>query len=86
MKTHRLTTLVRRPLIITVLTFGWISDRIGRKVGMIFASLWLALWGVISGLAYGGGGSINGMFAALVSYSACPRPSKSVCVDTKPHG
>ena len=37
-------------------------------VGMVFASLWLTLFSVISGLAYGGGGSIQGLFTALIAY------------------
>lgn len=35
---------------------------------MIFASLWLTLFSVISGLAYGAGGSIQGLFTALIAY------------------
>lgn len=36
--------------------------------GMIFASLWLALFSLISGVAYGAGGSIQGLFTALIAY------------------
>lgn len=35
---------------------------------MIFASLWLALFSLISGVAYGAGGSIQGLFTALIAY------------------
>jgi hypothetical protein len=35
---------------------------------MIFASLWLTLFSVISGVAYGAGGSIQGLFTALIAY------------------
>lgn len=36
--------------------------------GMIFASIWLALFSLISGVAYGAGGSIQGLFTALIAY------------------
>lgn len=49
-------------------SFGYLTDRYGRKPGMIFASLWLALFSLISGVAYGAGGSIQGMFSALIAY------------------
>lgn len=51
-----------------MIVFGVLSDRIGRKFGMLFASVWLSLWSVIAAGAYGAGGSINGMFAALEAY------------------
>jgi MFS family permease len=51
-----------------IIAFGLISDRIGRKVGMIFASLWIAFWSLISGLAYGAGGSTGGLIKALIAY------------------
>ena len=51
-----------------MLTFGVLSDVIGRKFGMIFASLWIALWSVIAAGAWGAGGSTGGLFAALIAY------------------
>ncbi|KAK9899730.1 MFS general substrate transporter [Cystobasidium minutum MCA 4210] len=50
------------------LVFGYLVDRYGRRPGMIFASLWLALFSLISGVAYGAGGSIQGLFTALIAY------------------
>lgn len=51
-----------------MLVFGVLSDRIGRKAGMIFASLWLALFSVLISGSWGAGGSISGLFAALQAY------------------
>jgi MFS family permease len=51
-----------------MLVFGVLSDRIGRKFGMIFASLWLALFSVLIAGAWGAGGSTGGLFAALEAY------------------
>jgi len=51
-----------------MLTFGVLSDKIGRKAGMIFASVWLALFSVLSAGAYGAGGSLGGLYAALIAY------------------
>ncbi|KXS16725.1 MFS general substrate transporter [Gonapodya prolifera JEL478] len=41
-------------IIIGQATFGYLSDRVGRKPGMIFAAAWLALFSLLSGIAYGG--------------------------------
>lgn len=54
--------------VVGMLLFGVLSDRIGRKFGMIFASLWLTLWSVLIAGAYGAGGSVKGTFAALEAY------------------
>ncbi|KAJ3348421.1 hypothetical protein GGF32_006229 [Allomyces javanicus] len=51
-----------------MLVFGVLSDRIGRKFGMIFASVWLAICALLSACAYGAGGSTGGLFAALEAY------------------
>ncbi|UZJ51151.1 hypothetical protein CBS101457_000471 [Exobasidium rhododendri] len=51
-----------------MLVFGVLSDRIGRKFGMVFASLWLALFSVLIAGAWGAGGSTGGLFAALEAY------------------
>lgn len=48
--------------------FGVLSDKIGRKFGMLFASSWLILWSILSAGAYGAGGSIGGLLAALQAY------------------
>lgn len=54
--------------VLGMLLFGVLSDRIGRKFGMLFASLWLTLWSVLIAGAYGAGGSVKGLFAALEAY------------------
>ncbi|CAD6909596.1 unnamed protein product [Tilletia controversa] len=54
--------------VVGMLTFGVLSDKIGRKFGMIFASCWLALFSVLSAGAYGAGGSLDGLYAALIAY------------------
>ncbi|KAK0554557.1 glycerophosphoinositol permease [Tilletia horrida] len=54
--------------VLGMLVFGVLSDKIGRKFGMIFASLWLALFSVLSAGAYGAGGSLGGLYAALIAY------------------
>lgn len=50
------------------LIFGVLSDRIGRKFGMIFCSVWLTVFSVLIAGAWGAGGSVGGLFAALIAY------------------
>ncbi|KIY51451.1 MFS general substrate transporter [Fistulina hepatica ATCC 64428] len=54
--------------IVGMLSFGYVSDRIGRKIGMVFASLWLALWAFMSGIAWGGKHNTPGLYKALLAY------------------
>ena len=51
-----------------MLTFGVLADIVGRKFGMVFACLWLALWSVLAAGAWGAHGSTGGLFAALIAY------------------
>ncbi|KAG8855031.1 hypothetical protein FRB96_007226 [Tulasnella sp. 330] len=51
-----------------MLVFGLLSDRIGRKFGMIFATVIVFVFAALSAGAYGAGGSISGMLAALSAY------------------
>lgn len=51
-----------------MLIFGVLTDRIGRKPGMLFCCIWLTLWSIIIAGAWGAGGSISGLFAALQAY------------------
>jgi MFS family permease len=51
-----------------MLVFGWISDKIGRKTGMMTATGIVALFSALSASSYGAGGSPYGLFAALSAY------------------
>lgn len=42
------------------------SDRVGRRPGMIFGSLWMALFALLSGLAYGKSAAV--MIRCLIAY------------------
>lgn len=64
----RYSSLAFAGTLLGMLTFGVASDRIGRKFGMIFASLWLTLFSVLISGAWGAGGSLGGLFAALEAY------------------
>ncbi|KAK9477995.1 major facilitator superfamily domain-containing protein [Lipomyces japonicus] len=50
------------------LTFGFISDYYSRKHGMIMSSIILILFSILCSGAWGAGGSIPGMLAALTAY------------------
>lgn len=56
--------LVFAGTVLGMLVFGLLTDKIGRKFGMIFASLWLALFSILIAGAWGAGGSVSGLFAA----------------------
>ncbi|EST07813.1 General substrate transporter [Kalmanozyma brasiliensis GHG001] len=61
-------SLVFAGTVFGMLLFGFLVDRIGRRHGMWFASLWLTLWSILIAGAWGAGGSIGGLFAALSAY------------------
>ncbi|KAM0750591.1 MFS general substrate transporter [Meredithblackwellia eburnea MCA 4105] len=54
-------------ILIGQLMFGVLSDRIGRKPGMIFASIWIMFFSVLSGLAYGGNNPAT-LWRCLIAY------------------
>ncbi|KAE8256443.1 hypothetical protein A4X13_0g2630 [Tilletia indica] len=54
--------------VVGMLVFGVLSDRIGRKFGMLFASIWLSIFCILSAGAWGAGGSVGGMFSALIAF------------------
>ncbi len=64
----RFSSLVFAGTVFGMLLFGFLVDRIGRRHGMWFASIWLCLWSVLIAGAWGAGGSIGGLFAALAAY------------------
>lgn len=44
------------------------SDKLGRKFGMIAATIIVVVFSILSAGAYGAGGSTSGMLAALAAY------------------
>ncbi|GJJ73359.1 hypothetical protein EMPS_05717 [Entomortierella parvispora] len=48
--------------------FGYICDRVGRKVGLMLTTLLVIVGAALCAGAYGAGGSIEGMFWALTVY------------------
>ena len=48
--------------------FGYLTDRYGRKPGMITGCIILIVFSVFSGLAYGAGGSVQATISALIAY------------------
>ena len=61
-------SLVFAGTVFGMLLFGFLVDRFGRRYGMWFASIWLTLWSVLIAGAWGAGGSVGGLFAALSAY------------------
>jgi MFS family permease len=51
-----------------MLVFGVLSDKLGRKFGMISATIIVVVFSIMSAGAYGAGGSTDGMLAALAAY------------------
>lgn len=64
----RFSSLVFAGTVFGMLLFGFIVDRVGRRHGMWFASVWLTLWSILIAGAWGAHGSIGGLFAALSAY------------------
>ena len=61
-------SLVFAGTVFGMLLFGLLVDRIGRRHGMWFSSIWLTLFSILIAGAWGAGGSLGGMFAALQAY------------------
>jgi len=55
-----------------MLVFGWISDKIGRKAGVMSATGIVALFSALSAASYGAGGNPYGLIAALSAYRCVP--------------
>ncbi|PWY98478.1 MFS general substrate transporter [Testicularia cyperi] len=64
----RFSSLVFAGTVVGMLAFGVIVDRVGRRFGMWFSSIWLTLWSILIAGAWGAGGSTGGLFAALSAY------------------
>ncbi|CED82334.1 Inorganic phosphate transporter [Phaffia rhodozyma] len=54
--------------VIGMLVFGVISDRIGRKAGMLVATVIIFVFTALTAGAKGAGGSVPGMLKALIAY------------------
>lgn len=63
-----LSSLAFAGTIVGMLSFGYISDRVGRKFGMMSATLIVALFSLLSATSKGAGGSIVGTLQALSAY------------------
>ncbi|ORY74744.1 major facilitator superfamily domain-containing protein [Leucosporidium creatinivorum] len=54
--------------VLGMLTWGYISDKFGRKSGMMSATTIIVVFAILQTGAYGAGGSITGMLQALIAY------------------
>lgn len=54
--------------VVGMLGFGFASDIIGRKYGMLICSAGLILFSILTAGAWGAGGSTSGLFSALIAY------------------
>ncbi|KAF3917136.1 hypothetical protein ABW20_dc0108134 [Dactylellina cionopaga] len=54
--------------IIGMLAFGWISDNYSRKFGMVASTAILIVFAALCAGAYGAGGTVGGLLAALTAY------------------
>ncbi|KAG6333558.1 hypothetical protein ID866_5533 [Astraeus odoratus] len=62
---NTLTSVAFAGTVLGMLTFGWISDKLGRKFGMMSAALIVAFFSALSAASAGANGSITGMLAML---------------------
>ena len=65
---QNITSIVFAGTILGQLSFGYMSDKLGRKFGMISATIIVVVFSIMSAGAYGAGGSTSGMLAALAAY------------------
>ncbi|EJD34786.1 MFS Git1p-related glycerophosphoinositol and glycerophosphocholine permease [Auricularia subglabra TFB-10046 SS5] len=63
-----LSSLAFAGTVVGMLSFGYLSDRFGRKFGMMTATGIVALFSALSAASAGANGSIGGMLAALSAY------------------
>ena len=63
-----LSSLAFAGTVVGMLSFGFISDRVGRKFGMMTATLIVALFSALSAASKGAGGSVVGTLQALSAY------------------
>jgi MFS family permease len=65
---RNITSIVFAGTVLGMLVFGVLSDKLGRKFGMISATIIVVVFSIMSAGAYGAGGSTDGMLAALAAY------------------
>ncbi|KAJ3571096.1 hypothetical protein NP233_g3977 [Leucocoprinus birnbaumii] len=53
--------------IVGMLSFGWLSDKVGRKFGMMSANAIVALFAGLSAASKGAGGELGGMLSMLIA-------------------
>ncbi|PVF97948.1 MFS general substrate transporter [Serendipita vermifera] len=63
-----LSSLAFAGTVVGMLVFGWISDKIGRKTGMMTATGIVALFSLLSAASKGANGSVKGTLAALSAF------------------
>ena len=63
-----ITSIVFAGTVLGQLAFGYMSDKLGRKFGMVSATIIVVVFSALSAGAYGAGGSTSGMLAALAAY------------------
>jgi MFS family permease len=63
-----LSSLAFAGTVVGMLSFGYISDKVGRKFGMMTATLIVAVFSALSAASKGAGGSTIGMLQALSAY------------------
>jgi len=63
-----ITSVVFVGTVLGMLIFGYLSDKVGRKFGMVCATVIVVLFSILSAGAYGAGGSTDGILAALAAY------------------
>jgi len=65
---QNISSIVFAGTVLGQLSFGYMSDKLGRKFGMIAATIIVVVFSLLSAGAYGAGGSTSGMLAALAAY------------------
>jgi MFS family permease len=65
---RNISSIVFAGTVLGQLSFGYMSDKLGRKFGMISATIIVVVFSALSAGAYGAGGSTGGMLAALAAY------------------
>ena len=63
-----ITSIVFVGTVVGMLAFGYFSDKLGRKFGMVCATIIVVIFSILSAGAYGANGSTDGMLAALAAF------------------